>query len=440
MNIRLLSIFTVLAILLGLVVVINGADVVVTLSAEQQQQRQRQGVVNGDLNPPPVTTTGCKSDEDCSLLGKCDSATGACKCKTGWTGTTCSKMDLLPWRPGQGYINASRASWGGRPLYYNGEWHLIATEIAQQCPLILFMNNSQIVRATASSPAGPYTRQQTVLPPFRHNPTFVGPTPDGYYLIFFIGATNDERLHIDCTRGNPPCAYVQGDFCRGGKGHKPASNGEISVAWARNPAGPWQSRVILPRFNGVNATAWDCENNNPSVAIRKDGSIYMIFRANSCVTSGEYLGVAEASHWNASYTRRPSPIVTPDSGTGNHEDPFVWIDEETGFYHIVSHCQSTDNVCGQPFQDTGHSCGAHLFSRDGVQYSVSPEPTYTGSIPLVNGTMGKLLTRQRPQIIFGPDGSPTHLFNGASFQGNNPDADMLTHTLAFTFRSGQQEM
>eukprot|EP00041_Stephanoeca_diplocostata_P018127 m.377763 g.377763 ORF g.377763 m.377763 type:complete len:81 (+) comp20926_c2_seq20:1335-1577(+) len=28
---------------------------------------------------------------------------------------------------------------------------------------------------------------------------------------------------------------------------------------------------------------------------------------------------------------------------------------------------------------------------------------------------------------------PTHLFNAASFEGNNPDLQMLTHTMAFAF-------
>ena len=139
--------------------------------------------------------SGCSSDEDCSLLGTCASS-GKCVCDPGWTGDDCARADLLPYRPTDGYINHSAASWGGRPIFFGGKWHLFATEIAQKCPLILFMNNSMVVRATATEAAGPYSHQEVVLPTFHHNPTVVGPTPDGYFLIFSIGTDDPET--IDC--------------------------------------------------------------------------------------------------------------------------------------------------------------------------------------------------------------------------------------------------
>jgi hypothetical protein len=125
----------------------------------------------------------CSSDDDCSLLGVCSSPAlgqpGRCVCDAGWTGADCSRADLLPHRPTDGYINQSAASWGGRPILFGGRWHLFATEIARKCPLILFMNNSMVIRATAADAAGPYSHEEVVLPTFHHNPTTVGPTPDG---------------------------------------------------------------------------------------------------------------------------------------------------------------------------------------------------------------------------------------------------------------------
>ena len=104
------------------------------------------------------------ADARCSLLGTWAAipptrpgarAEGSCRCDAGWTGADCSRAALLPYRPTEGYINASAASWGGRPLRFGGRWHLFATEIARKCPLILFMNNSMVVRATAAEPQGP---------------------------------------------------------------------------------------------------------------------------------------------------------------------------------------------------------------------------------------------------------------------------------------------
>eukprot|EP01048_Picozoa_sp_COSAG05_P020729 COSAG05_NODE_3606_length_1963_cov_68.999515_2_plen_334_part_00 len=84
----------------------------------------------------------------------------------------------------------------------------------------------------------------------------------------------------------------------------------------------------------------------------------------------------------------------------------------------------------------GQTCGAHLFSRDSISWSISRTPVYTREVEVEGGGVRQLLTRQRPQIIFDPDtGQPTTLFNGASFEGNNGNLTDLTHTLAFRFRT-----
>jgi len=53
-----------------------------------------------------------------------------------------------------------------------------------------------------------------------------------------------------------------------------------------------------------------------------------------------------------------------------------------------------------------------------------------------SGKVARLQTRQRPQLVFSSDGEqrPLYLFNGASFEGNNGDLHMLTHTMAFRFQ------
>ena len=147
----------------------------------------------------------CSTDVDCSLLGVC-TAGKKCRCDSGWKGVGCGEADLLPLARDNslGYINSSAASWGGRPVFSDGRWHLFATvrhwplqvepriiiflkrlkmstlhtiatvimsqEIERKCPLILFMNNSAVIRAEAEAPQGPYTHKEVVLPPFHHNP------------------------------------------------------------------------------------------------------------------------------------------------------------------------------------------------------------------------------------------------------------------------------
>ena len=155
--------------------------------------------------PPPPLPTRCVDDEGCSLLGTCRG--GKCACKKGWTGPVCSAADLAPLDVRLGYHNATQASWGGRPIYdpLSRKWQLMATEIKHDCPLILFQYNSMVIRAVSAGgdAGGPYHHEEVVLPPFHHNPTFVGPTPDGYYLLFFIG-TDRPQGEIDCRQGIPP--------------------------------------------------------------------------------------------------------------------------------------------------------------------------------------------------------------------------------------------
>ena len=92
----------------------------------------------------------CRTDDDCSLLGVCSG--GRCECDPGWRGDHCGIADLLPLRLDEGYLNESTSSWGGRPIFADGRWHLFATEIVHGCPLVLFMNNSAVLRAEVAAP------------------------------------------------------------------------------------------------------------------------------------------------------------------------------------------------------------------------------------------------------------------------------------------------
>jgi hypothetical protein len=345
-------------------------------------------------------------------------------------GVDCARANLQPWRDGEAYANTTAASWGGRPLYAEGKWHLFATQIAKRCPLILFMNNSEVMRAEADSPAGPFTFKQVILPPFHHNPTAIGPTPDGYYLIFSIGTNNPDEWLLQCESSLPACATK--DKCR--SHGTPDTNGQISISWSKTMQGPWQTRVALAPFQKP-AGAWNCKNNNPSAIIEEDGSVLLMYHGSSCDKSlkGERLGLAEAKHWNDTFVKRAGgPIIAPENGTGSHEDPFMWRDRR-GNFHALTHDQSDGNRCGS--RSMGSTCGAHLYSRDSFEWHISKNPVYTNSVVLANGTTKLLKTRQRPQLVFSNDSDkrPLILYNGASFEGDNGDLQMLTHTLAFRF-------
>ena len=298
------------------------------------------------MGAPTGTHSGrCAADEDCSLLGVCDAASGACVCDAGWGRADCGAASLSDYDDvrGAGYVNGSAASWGGRPLRHtDGTWQLFAAEMDAGCPLILFMNNSMVVRAqsTSGSPAGPYKHKEVVRAAFAHNPTAVGPTPDGYYLVYSIGGAplgeggpNPAAWLLDCRDGLPACASE--DRCRAHG--TPASNGQIVLSYTRDlVAGSWAHRVVLPiRGNDTtppgSESAWNCKHNNPSAVVHPaTGAVTLMYHGSSCDGSvkGEQLGLADAAHWNdTTYTKRAGPpIISPTNGTGSHEDPFLVID------------------------------------------------------------------------------------------------------------------
>lgn len=81
------------------------------------------------------TTSGCVTDEDCSLSGVCTTS-GACHCNAGWTGPQCSRLDRLP--PASREAAAvmgfapNLTSWGGNVVVdpTTGHHHLYAAVIA----------------------------------------------------------------------------------------------------------------------------------------------------------------------------------------------------------------------------------------------------------------------------------------------------------------------
>ena len=354
-------------------------------------------------------------------------------CTPGWAGVDCARADLLPFDPSDqtGYVNESAASWGGHPLpdpAVAGRWWLLVSEMASGCPLWLFENNSYVARAVSDAgPGGPYRHVDTVRAPFSHSVQAIGPTPDGFYVLYFIGLP-DSAAVIDCAANGVPPHYVHPN---------PPSMNVLSVAWARSLAGPWASRPLFSP-NASAPSAWDCAKTNPAPLLLSNGTVLLAFRSTPCPggggNGGEYLGLASASHWNTTiYSVRGAPAVAPSDGTGYHEDPCLFEDAR-GRLHMISHNQGPNNVCNR----TGsQSCGAHLYSRDGSSWAVSKSAVYD-LLELKNGTAILPATRQRPQLVLdAATRAPLWLFNGAMLVGKgNGDLAHFTHTLAFQFRSG----
>ena len=125
----------------------------------------------------PILPAGrCSKDEDCSLNGKCNTASGDCVCTASWTGHNCQELALrpLPAAPGGYGVIPNVTSWGGS-IWHNGSepgslYHLFVTEETDGRGLASWISNSQIVHAVAADPLGPYTKRAVVSKPPTTNP------------------------------------------------------------------------------------------------------------------------------------------------------------------------------------------------------------------------------------------------------------------------------
>ena len=138
-----------------------------------------------------ATAASCKDASDCSLNGDC--VANACRCDPGWTtiapGPECSHLDFAVTEVASpGYHNETWNTWGGRPVYWKEDkkWHLFVTELAGQCNVDAWINNSFITHSTSDSPGGPWSAVDVTVPVFSSNAQAVL-HPDGTWLVYYIG-------------------------------------------------------------------------------------------------------------------------------------------------------------------------------------------------------------------------------------------------------------
>jgi hypothetical protein len=89
-------------------------------------------------------STGCTSDLDCRLNGKC--VGGTCQCSAAWRGANCSTLNLQPTASSADLRQPGISTWGMGMVHANGEWHGYFAEMEKGCGLTSWQTNSLIVR------------------------------------------------------------------------------------------------------------------------------------------------------------------------------------------------------------------------------------------------------------------------------------------------------
>ncbi|KAL4996284.1 hypothetical protein BDV10DRAFT_113271 [Aspergillus recurvatus] len=354
-----------------------------------------------------ATTRACETDEDCSLNGLCrrqwqwpKPGEKTCKCDPGWFGEDCGHLDLRPAIKDNGYNHSADAvdpshlgpygnsSWGGTILQDPREprlFHLVASQFASGCGLSGWRPFSFIMRAESrTGPQGPYHYMDSISEPFRHNPEVIWSPADEKYLLYSIGAEDDEQPRGKCSS----ISYKQWP-------------NNISIATAQDIRGPWTPFELVLASTEPHSTnpspwpLWTPETRTSKIALAvEDIAIFLADGSNSAYE------LMHTQSWN---TSEYSPTWT--------EDSFLWRDKR-GHWHALAHWM-IDLVehDGQKWPRVG----AHVFARELTgPWHWHLHEAFNSTVTYTDGTVQTLKRRERAKIFFSDDGemTPLYLVNG----------------------------
>lgn len=274
--------------------------------------------------------------------------------------------------------------WGGSLIEAEGKYHLFASRWPTWTTLGIdaskrgnvsmlgnYRNYSEIVRAVADNPLGPFRFEEVVLSgrsgnywdgQMCHNPKIM--KIGSKYVLYYIGRSPQ------------------------------APNRKIGYAWSESIHGPWQRLA-----KNIPLTE---DANNPAPYFGNDGSVLLAFRDRDL-----NLFIAQADKFDGRYQITAANLI-----------PGVKLEDPTLFFNNnLFHMVVEDNVGGL----TGAvRHGAHLVSADALHWRRhQPAEVYTHTIKWTNGNSTTFDRRERPELmnINNPpqrkfDGEPTHLITG----------------------------
>lgn len=370
---------------------------------------------------------GCAGAGDCAYNGAC--VGGACVCAAAWRGDACEELAVTPADPARGFDSPHDAgaaaarggvsSWGGSVLKGDdGLYHMWSSEFVEQCGIQFWNINSRVVHATSRDPEGPYRFADVAFDPWAHEPNVVR-APTGEYVMYMTYRHPVGRPIFNCTDTpypppNPPLPPP--GQCRPAPFPLPR---HTYMSWAPKPDGPWSAPVEVLH---ANTSVWEnCTiliDTNMAPVIRKDGSLVGVWRRCDNLASGPcrdkcctFPHLVTAKDW-----RDPAAYVAAGPLFDNlqpfgAEDPFVW--EAGGVIHALMHDEQG------PTRSTAR--GRHAFSDDGgATWRYAATDAYGGDVATRGGGTLRLQRRERPHLLLGADGSPTHLTNGVVEVGADP--------------------
>eukprot|EP00750_Incisomonas_marina_P000948 INCI10749.1.p1 GENE.INCI10749.1~~INCI10749.1.p1 ORF type:complete len:461 (+),score=40.54 INCI10749.1:156-1538(+) len=422
---------------------------------------------SGVAQSTPSAFFSCKSDLDCQLNGICESSSGECACDPAWGGADCGDLQLEPGTIAYGclpeeYTGAAPTcnitSWGGGPPVRDpatGKWIMFVTEMAANCGLSVWQWMSTIVRASADSPEGPYTREELVIGAESHNAYYVQEPLSGKHLIFHIGTGENgtEPWINNCTNGTTPFPqYYENVLFASETGRENETLASVSPEKKRkvsglhlsvasiSPIGPagddyspsiHEASELNGSFSPVAVKGTSQMNrgaSNPAPFFFANGSALVLFRLYNSTPAKHTSRIfaMTAPSYDGPYEVRGEvfhpagyPVFNDSSATHvNEEDPCIWRDTRGNFHNL------------------DHFTHGHGFSEDGLTWhwadpTARGRPAWRSTLKLANGTVVDIGDAERPRVWVNPDTGSPELFFVAS-GGNRQPTIADGHARGFT--------
>ncbi|RDW93190.1 uncharacterized protein DSM5745_00512 [Aspergillus mulundensis] len=381
-----------------------------------------------------ATSQACETDEDCSLNGLCRrqspwSKLGekSCKCDPGWFGEDCGHLDLRPAIKDNGYNHSADAvdsmhlglygnsSWGGTVVQDPQDpslFHLVAAQFASGCGLSGWRPFSFIIRAESrNGPQGPYHYAESISEPFRHNPEVIWSPADEKYLLYSIGADDEEQPR-------EKCASIS---------YKRWPN-NISVSTAPDIRGPWTPFKLVLASADPHSTnpspwpLWTPQTRTSKIALGvEDIAIFLFDRYDSAYE------LVHTQSWN---TSEYSPTWT--------EDSFLWRDKR-GHWHALAHWMIDLVEDGQKWPRVG----AHVFARELTgPWHLHLHEAFNSTVTYSDGTVRTLKRRERAKIFFSNDGemTPLYLVNGVQEMGEGSRSSTFVQPIGEAWKDFEKRL
>lgn len=283
----------------------------------------------------------------------------------------------------------------------DGKYHLFYSRWPSRLGHKAWVTHSEVARAVADAPAGPYHHAAVVLPArgekfwdgsCTHNPTIL--RVGRKFCLYYMGNYGDGVVQ-------QPLNWIHRNHQR------------IGVATADSPAGPW-TRLDHPVVDvSADPEAPDAlMTSNPAACVRPDGGLLMVYKAVATKGKAPFGGpvvhlVATADRPEGPWRKNLTPIFTKPGVHFAAEDPFVWHDG--GSYRAI--VKDNNGI----FTGRGYSL-AHWQSRDGHDWQLARHPfVTTPEIAWIGGERRKLNALERPQLVFDAAGRPVALLCAGAY-------------------------